>query len=43
MKGHVYKRSKESWTLVYDLPTDFAFYKEPKVTYLSMIRASTTT
>src|SRR5665811_399611 len=22
MKGHVYKRSKDSWTLVYDLPGD---------------------
>ncbi len=22
MKGHVYKRSKDSWTLVYDLPAD---------------------
>ena len=22
MKGHVYKRAKGSWTIVYDLPTD---------------------
>ena len=24
MKGHVYKRSKDSWTIVYDLPADMA-------------------
>ena len=22
MKGHIYKRSKSSWTIVYDLPVD---------------------
>jgi len=24
MKGHIYKRSKDSWTIVYDLPADMA-------------------
>ena len=22
MKGHIYKRAKDSWTVVYDLPAD---------------------
>ena len=28
MKGHVYQRTKGSWTIVYDLPTDAVIGKQ---------------